>query len=465
MLDVDREAITDGPITRTLLVLAAPLLVQNLVQVGQQLIDTLFLGRHSVEAVAAVGLNFPVVTLISVMTIGVMVGTQVLVSQRVGADELVAGRRAAVNGTALGIVAGAIVGVVAFFLAQEGMALFGAKELTTQYAAEYLAIYALFLPVLSASDVIEGGFVGWGDSRAALYINLLAVVVNVVLDPFLIFGWGPAPELGVAGAALATGLGYGCGFLLGLGMFVAGRDGFALTRDVLVFDLEDCREIVDIGWPTAGQYTASQAARVLMVGVVSAVGGSPAIAAYTIGARISSVAFVPAMGLQKAAQSMIGQNLGADRPERARQTTWTGVAIAAGALTLVGLVQLVIPETLSEIAMPKAEPHEIELAAQYLVILALGYWAIGSTYLLQAGFNGARRTRTSLVATLAQYWVVRLPLALVLAYPLGFDVQGVFWAVTLSNAAIAVGLGAYYHYETTEGMNRQAVAAAQSASD
>ncbi|MFC3959217.1 MATE family efflux transporter [Halovivax cerinus] len=464
MLDVDREDITDGPIARTLLVLAAPLLVQNMVQVAQQLVDTLFLGRHSVEAVAAVGLNFPVVTLLGAITIGVIVGTQVLVSQRVGAGELDDARRAAVNGAGLGILAGGLVGVGAFALASEGMALFGADDLTTRYAAEYLATYALFLPVLAASDVIEGGFVGWGDSRAALYINLLAVGVNVVLDPILIFGWGPVPEYGVTGAALATGIGYGCGFVLGLGLFLAGRDGFALTRDVLVVDADDCREIVDIGWPTAGQYTASQAARVLMVGVVSAVGGSPAIAAYTVGARVSSVAFVPAMGLQKAAQSMIGQNLGADRPERARRTTWVGVAIAAGALTAVGLVQFAIPETLAEIAIPEGSARDIELAAQYLVILAVGYWAIGATYLLQAGFNGARRTRTSLAASLAQYWVVRLPLALVLAYPIGLDVEGVFWAVTLSNAAIAVSLGAYYHYETGEGMNQRAVAAA-SASD
>src|SRR6056297_1009686 len=262
MFDVDRADITDGPIARTLLVLATPLLVQNLVQVLQQLVDTLWLGRHSSEAVAAVGLNFPVVSLLMMATLGAMVGTQVLVSQRVGAEDLDGGRRAAVNGTGLGIAVGLVVGMIAFVLAQDVMALFGTSALTTEYAAEYLAVYALFLPLLAASDVLEGGFVGWGDTRAALYVNVLAVLVNVILDPLLIFGWGPFPTLDVAGAAAATGIGYTCGFLLGLGMFVAGRDGFKLTREVVAVDWDDCREIVDIGWPTAGQHTASQAARV-----------------------------------------------------------------------------------------------------------------------------------------------------------------------------------------------------------
>ncbi|WP_254864661.1 MATE family efflux transporter [Halovivax gelatinilyticus] len=462
MLDVDRDDITNGPILTTLLVLATPLLVQNVVQVIQQLVDTLWLGRHedSVEAIAAVGLNFPVVTLLSVAVIGAMVGTQVLVAQRVGAENERAGRRAAVNGTLLGIGVGLATGLAVFVLAAEIMSIFGAGELTTAYAAEYLAVYALFLPILAGSDVIEGSFVGWGDARAALYINLLAVFVNVVLDPFLIFGWGPFPEFGVAGAALATGIGYGCGFVLGLSMFVAGRNGFVLTRDVVVLNRSDCREIVDIGWPTAGQHGVSQLARVVMIWIVAAVGGAVALAAYTIGARVASVAFVPAMGLQKAAQSMVGQNLGAGRPDRARRTTWIGVGVAAVALSIVAAVQIALPETISWFVMPDADPAEIELAAEYLVIVAIGYWAIGATYLLQAGFNGARRTRTSMVASLAQYWAVRLPVAAVLAYPLGWDVQGVFWAVTISNVVTAIGLGLYYYYETNDGMNQRAVAAA-----
>ncbi|WP_345782006.1 MATE family efflux transporter [Natronococcus sp. A-GB1] len=462
MFDLDREEITTGSIPRVLAVLAAPLLVQNLVQVLQQVVDTLWLGRHSLEAVAAVGLTFPIIGLLAAVAVGTSVGTQVLVSQRVGADELGEGRRAAVNGTVVGFIAGLIVGIAVWFLAGRIVGLFGAEAVVTQYAAAYLATFAFAIPLMSASDTVEASFVGWGDTRAALYINVVAVATNLVLDPFLIFGWWLFPELGVPGAALATVIGYGVGFTFGLGMAIRGRDEFTLSRADADLTLEDCREIVDIGWPTAGQYLSSQSARVGMIWLVAIVGGAAGLAAYTIGARVAAIAFVPAIGLQQAAQSMVGQNLGAERPERARRTTWVGVVIASVGLTAVGAAQWAIPETLSVLFVPDASPAEVELAAEYLRILAYGYWAIGATYLLQAGFNGARRTRTSLVATLFQYWIVRLPVALAGAYLLGLGVVGIFWGVTISNIVAALGLGVYYWYETETGMNVRAVETASS---
>ncbi|WP_049929200.1 MATE family efflux transporter [Halopiger goleimassiliensis] len=460
MIEFDREELTGGSIPKALAVLAAPLLVQNLVQVAQQVVDTLWLGRHSLEAVAAVGLTFPLTGLLAAVSIGTSVGTQVLVSQRVGADDLANGRRAAFNGTIVGFVAGALVGLTVLGFAHEVVAVFGAGETVTEYAAAYLAMYGVAFIVLCTSESLESGFVGWGDTRAALYINAVAVAVNVVLDPFLIFGWWGAPQLGVAGAALATAIGYGVGLLVGVAMALRGREDFVLSRADCAVSLSDWREILDIGWPTAGQHVSSQSARVGMIWLVTLVGGAAGLAAYTIGARVATIAFVPAMGLQQAAQSMVGQNLGAGLPERARRTTWIGVTIASGVLCLVGAIQWIVPETLSVLFVPDATPAEVELAAEYLRILAYGYWAIGATYLLQAGFNGARRTRTSLVATLLQYWLVRFPVAAVAAYPLGLGVVGVFWAVTVSNVAAAIGLGWYYWYETANGMNDRAVRSA-----
>lgn len=460
MLAIERDEITSGPIPRTLALLALPLFVQNLVQVAQQVIDTLWLGRHSLEAVAAVGINFPLTGLLAAVAIGVGVGTQVLVSQRVGADELAAGRRAAFNGTVLGLVVGASTGLATWAVARDVVALFGAGAVVTEYAAAYLAVYGLVFAVAAASEALEAGFIGWGDTRAALYINAVAVAVNVVVDPFLIFGWWLAPELGVAGAAAATGIGYGCGLVVGVAMALRGRREFALSQTDCTLEVADWREIVDVGWPTGGQHVSSQSARVGMIWLVVLVGDAVGLAAFTIGARVSTIAFVPAMGLQQAAQSMIGQSLGAELPERARRTTWIGVAIASGGLCLVGAVQWLVPEPLAVLFVPDVTAAELAVAVEYLQILAYGYWAIGATYLLQAGFNGAGRTRTSLVATLLQYWLVRLPIAAAVGLVLGTDVTGVFWAVTLSNIAAAIGLGCYYWYETSSGMNVRAADAA-----
>ncbi|ADD05246.1 MATE efflux family protein [Natrialba magadii ATCC 43099] len=462
MLDLDRTEITTGPIPKILAILAAPLLVQNLVQVLQQVVDTLWLGRYSLEAVAAVGLTFPLTGLLAAVSIGASVGTQVLVSQRVGADADTKAQRGAANGIVVGFLAGGLAGLVVAYFAADIVAVFGANELVTQYAAAYLAVSAILFPAMSTSEAIESGFIGWGETRVALYINIVAVGTNIVLDPFLIFGWWLFPELGVTGAALATGIGYAAGFGFGLVVALRARDGFHLPRNALTFSRDDCREIIDIGWPTAGQYISSQSARVGMVWLVTLVGGAAGLAAYTIGARVAAIAFVPALGLQQAAQSMIGQNLGAERPGRARRTTWTGVVMASVGLTVVGVVQWLIPETLSVLFVPDATPAEVAVAADYLRILAYSYWAIGATYLLQAGFNGARRTRTSLIATLLQYWIVRIPVALAAAYLLEMGVNGVFWAVTISNIVAALGLGAYYWYETATGMNTRAVTLAQS---
>ncbi|MEM4780303.1 MAG: MATE family efflux transporter [Halalkalicoccus sp.] len=460
MLDVSREEITEGSLPRALVVLAAPLVAQNLVQVLQQVIDTFWLGRLGEDAVAAVGLNFPIIAvLVALATVAPFVGTQVLVSQRYGADDPVGARSAAVHGTVLSIVFGIVVGALVYLLAPGIVAPFGAGLTVTELAALYLAIYALGLPIMSASDALEGGFVGWGDTRAALYINVLAVAVNVVLDPFLIFGWGPFPALGVEGAALATVIGYTLGFLLAVGMAFGSRESLPLGRRDLRIERGEFRELLDIGAPSAGQHLAQQSVRVVIIGIVASVGGAAGLAAYTVGARIASVAFIPASGLQQAAQSVIGQNIGADKPERARRATWTGVAIAGGALAVVGAIQLAIPGLLTRLFVPDITPEGFALTVEYLVILSYGYWAIGASYLLLAGFNAARRTCTSMIASLLQYWAVRLPIAAGGALLLGFGVSAVFWAVTISNVVAAVGLALYYRHETAGGMMERATEA------
>jgi len=457
MLDVSRDDITDGPLTRALLVLAAPLIVQNLTQIVQQTVDTFWVGQLGSDHVAAIGLVIPVVQLLFFGIVGLLVGTQVIVSQRVGSGDASGARRAAFHGVVLGFGFGTILAAAVSFGAPGIVRLFGVEPTVAPLATQYLAVFGLTFIPLGLSDTLEGGFIGWGDSRAALYINLVAVGVNVVLDPFLIFGWWLFPELGIRGAALASVVGYVAGLALAVGMVVRGRDGFTFTRRSLRIDRSEFREILDVSWPTAGQHAASQSARVAMVGLVSAVAGPAGLAAYTVGARVAAVAYIPASGLQQAAQSVIGQNLGADKPARASRTTWVGAAIAAAALSVFAVAQWLVPGAIARLFIANPGPDVLAYTVAYLQILAYGYWAIGAAYLFLAGFNGARRTRTSLIARLLQYWVVRIPIAVVGAFAFGYGVYAVFWAVTISNVVAAVGAGAYYHYSTSNGMLERAV--------
>lgn len=461
MWDTSPDDITDGRISRALVLLAAPLVVQNLVQVIQQVVDTFWVGRIGEDAVAAVGLNYPVTAMLtSAAIMAPFVGTQVIVSQRVGAEDYSGARRIAVHGLAVGVALALVVTAVAVVGAETVVDLLGAGGDVGPLAATYLATWALSLVPMAASDVLEGGFVGWGDSRAALYVNVVAVVVNVGLDPILIFGAGTFDGYGIRGAALATVLGYTAGFAVALAMALGLRDSFTLTRDAVSFEVGEFRELLDVGAPSSARRLAQDGVRVVIVGIVATVGGAAGLAAYTVGARVASVAFIPATGLSQAAQSVVGQNLGAEQPDRARRTTWIGVGIAATALTVVGALQWLFPAALTQVFVPDVSEAALGLSVDYLRILAYGYWAIGATYVLRAGFNGARRTRTSMVASLLQYWALRLPLAVAGVVLLDMGVHAVFWAVTLSNVAAAVGLGAYYHYSAESGMFDRAAAQA-----
>ncbi|AEN06479.1 MATE family efflux transporter [Halolamina sp.] len=480
MFDLEPEEITEGSIPRALIFLAVPLVAQNLVQVINAAADVFWLGRLGDGAVGAVGLNQPVIALLTVPIMTAMVGTQVLVSQRIGADDEAGARRAVFHGIVLAFVSGLVLTVVLQPNTRVLVDMLGAGPGVAPEAAAYLSAYLLLFPFIVVSDTVEQGFIGAGDSKVAMYLNFLAIAINLVLDPLLIFGYFGFPELGVAGAALASVLGYTAAMVFGFYFLLGGRQSLSLTLADVGLDIDEFREMVDIGAPIGGQRLAAQSVRLFVVAIVAIVGGAPGLAAYTVGARIATIAFVPARGLQQAGQSVIGQNLGADRPDRAARTTWVGVAIAVGALTLVGIVQYFVPELLTAIFVPDISARGLELSVRYLEVLAYGYWAIGATYMLLAGLNGARRTKTSLFVDLGKYWGLRFPIA-VAALPAGYAVsvlgvsvapglglgmEAIFWAVTGSNIVAALALGVYFRYATNTGMlERAAETAADSVSD
>lgn len=463
MFDLAKEEITEGSIPRVLLVLAAPLVAQNFALVAQSVIDIFWVGRLGESAVAAVGLVIPYTALLMVPLIMLFVGSQILTSQRVGADDIEAARRVPFNAIVLILPVALLLIALVVIFGDELIALLEPSPAVASLAVTYLTAYAVYALIPSAlSDTLESGFTAWGATRTAFYINVSAIAVNLVLDPFLIFGWGPFPEWGIFGAAVATGAGYAFGALLALWFMTRDDNEFKLTREAMTLRPNLFRELVDVGYPIAIQNTGRQLARVLMVSIVSLVGGAAGLAAYTIGARIATLAFVPAGGLGQAATSVVGQNLGANRPDRAEQVTWFGVGVAVVGLSVLGVAQWFFPAAIARLFVPDISDAALDSTVLYLQILVYGYWALGAIYTLEAGFNGASRTKVSMWSTMIQYWVVRLPIAAVGAYVLDRGVEAAFWAVTLSNVAAATGLGAYYWYSTRDGMLERAAEQATS---
>lgn len=477
MWRVEPEEITNGSIPRVLAILAAPLVLQNLVHVANAIVDTFWLGRLGENEVAAVGLNFPVISIVAAGIVLVAVGTQITLAQRVGAESLSEARQLAATGLGLALVVGIAVSGAFFLGADAIMSLLADEAEVATLAALYLGTLMVFYPLAFISDTLENAFIGWGDSPAAMYINIGMVGTNIVLDPFLIFGWGPFPALGVQGAAIATGSGFIVALLIGFAFALGLRDSFTFERSTLRPTMDFIREIVDVGSPLSGQRVAKDVVRVAIIGLVSVTAGAAGVAAFTVGTRVATLAVIPALGLQQAAQAMIGQNLGAGHPDRASRTTLVGVISAGVALTALGVIQFLIPELIVDVLVPDLTERGRSLSVIYLQILAIGYWAIGVSYLLIAGFNGAKRTRTSFVADLFKYWGIRLPIAIA-AIPatvsiglfgititpgLGWGVEAIFWAVTISNIIGAIGLGVYYLHRLRRGMFDRAAESAASA--
>lgn len=469
MFDVSSEEITTGSLSRALLYVATPLVVQQYVIVLQQVVDAFWLGRVSEQAVAAVGLVAPVLGLLTLGNHVALTGAQVLVAQHTGADADDAARRAGFHAILVALALNLAALALAAVFAADLLALFDPGETVVELGAVYLVVILVGMVFGGMSDAIEGAFVGWGDSRAALVVNVTAVVVNVVLDPFLVVGWGIAgfAGYGVFGAAVGTASGYAVGFGMAVALAASEFTGFSYTREAMTLRLATLRDVLDVGVPKAGQEGGRQTARMLMVAVVAGVGGSAGLAAYTVGMRISTLAFVPAIAVGSAVASVVGQNLGADNPARATRATWLAAAVTTAGLAVVGAVQFAVPDLIATVFAPRLAGDALTYTVAYLQILAVGYWAFGVIYPVQGGFNGAGETSVSMVATMLQYWCVRLPLAAVGAYVLTVTVPvyAAFWAITLSNAAGAVGVAAYFQYSTDRGLLERAARAAGADAD
>ncbi|MFC7176471.1 MATE family efflux transporter [Halosegnis marinus] len=264
-------------------------------------------------------------------------------------------------------------------------------------ATTYLRVIFLGLSLAVVSDVLEMVYIGHGDSKTSLYMNVVPVLVNVTLDPLLIFGYGPFPRLEVQGAALATVTSWGAGLLFGLVVLRTSRGTGLFSRAQARLDRATMRDLLDTGAPIAGQNLARQVARFAMVVVAFLAGGGAGVAAYYLGARVAGVSFVPAGGLKNALQSVVGQNIGAERADRADRATRVAFAIAVGLLTVVGVVQLLVPGAVVDLLAPTLDGTARGFAVDYLTILAYGYPAIGAAYMLEGGSTapGARRCRSS----------------------------------------------------------------------
>jgi putative MATE family efflux protein len=397
-------------------------------------LDALFVGRLGADAVAAVGVTEALLTVVFAVAIGLGMSTTAMVARRIGEKDEEGAAHTAAQAVALGVVLSLPIALLGIFKGGELLGLMGAPPSVVEAGRGYAgwvlggntAIFLLFL--------INAIFRGAGDASIAMRSLWVANAVNIVLDPCLIFGLGPFPELGLTGAGIGTTVGRAVGVLYQL-RALSGRGRVALRRRHLGFQWDVMWRLVKVSVGGIGQFLIATASWLGMVRILTPF-GSAALAGYTIALRIIVVAILPSWGMSNAAATLVGQNLGAGRPDRAERSVWLTGLYNMVFLAGVALVFIVFAEPLIGIFSPDADVRAI--GSSCLRIISYGYVFYAWGMVMVQAFNGAGDTATPTVVNLFCYWLLQIPLAWGLARGLGLGPLGVFLAITIAESVLAV---------------------------
>ena len=432
---------TAGPVGRSVLLLAVPMVLEMALESLFAITDIFFVAKLGSDAVATVGLTESLLALVYALAMGLSVGATAVVARRIGEKDPDGAAHAAVQAILLAVAVSVVLGAVGAWLAPELLVLMGATPAVVAIGVGYTRVMLGGEATIVLLFVVNAIFRGAGDAAIAMRVLWLASGINIVLGPLLIFGVGPFPELGVTGAAVATTIGRATGALVALSRLVAPGGRIPVGRRHLRLDLPVVAQIARLSGTAALQNVIGTASWIGLVRIVSLF-GSAALAGYTIGIRVVIFALLPAFGMSNAAATMVGQALGARDPERAEASVWIAGRYAAWFLGAIGAVFLAFAPAI--VAGFTADPVVAGYAVSCLRIVSAGFVFYAYGMVLTQAFNGAGDTMTPTVINLGVFWLFEVPLAYVLAVPLGLGPLGAFWAVAVAFSTLAVVSGVLF---------------------
>lgn len=426
---------TRGPVGRAVVLLAIPMMLEMSMESLFAIVDIFFVAGLGAGAVAVVGLTEAVLTLVYALAIGLSMGATALVARRIGEGDLAGARVVAGQCIWLGLVVALLVGVPGVLWAEQILQLMAAGSELPADGAMYTAITlgssvtVIFLFLLNAI------FRGAGDATVAMRALWLANGINIVLDPCLIYGLGPFPELGLTGAAVATTIGRGTGVIYQLWCLTGGRGRIVLRRPDLAFVPRVFARLVRISLGGIGQFLIATSSWLILMRLIAPY-GSAAIAGYTIAIRVLAFTLLPAWGVANAAATLVGQNLGAGQPARAEQSVWQAARFNGALLLLLAVVTIAF--TPGIVGFFTDDPEVLGYGVSCLRIAALGYvlYAVGMVA-IQA-LNGAGDTDTPTLINFCCFWLLQIPLAWWLSSGAGMGPTGIFLAVLVAESLLAV---------------------------
>ncbi|MFC6905182.1 MATE family efflux transporter [Halalkalicoccus tibetensis] len=450
--------VTDGALFKPLVVLSAPIVGSQVLNVGYNLADTYWVGRLGADAVAALSYAWVIVFLMVSVGGGLTVAGTILVSQNKGAGNLLESHHVAGQTLSFVTLVAAVFGVVGYLTTPWLLALVGATPGTDPhtYAVQYTRIVFLGVVFMFWFFIFDALSRGWGDTRTPLYLMAISVAINVVLDPFLILGFADNPVFawvglsglegtlhaatgfegfGVIGAAVATVFSRATAAGVGLYLLFSGRVGLEPSLSDLWLDRGTVYKIVDIGGPTA----LEQSLRAVGIGALTAIialAGDDAVAAYGIVNRLSSLMFLPALGLARGTETVVGQNLGADQIDRAKRAVLMSGAMVVSVFAVVIALAYPFAESIVGFFIAVdgggAERSVVEIGAAYIAIAGPAYLFLGAFQIALGGFRGSGSTKLAMAFSIQELWLYRIPIAYVLLAWVGMGVTGVWYAVAAS---------------------------------
>jgi putative MATE family efflux protein len=399
-------------------------------------VDIFFVSMlHSNDAVTAVGLTESVMALVYSIAMGFGMAATAMVARRVGEKNEAGAAVAAVNVLYIGLVISIIITFVGIFFYSDILKLMGASEAIVAVGSGYtqwmlvgnISIVALFL--------INAIFRGAGNAAIAMHSLWIANILNMILDPILIFGWGPIAAMGVEGAAIATNIGRGVGVLYQLYYLTGAKGVVKIHKQNIRIDWTVIVSLLKVAAGSIGQFLISTLSWLFLARIIITFGSS-VYAGYQIAIRVIIFTILPSWGMANAAATLVGQNLGAGQPDRAEKSVWM-----AGKLNMIFLGMISIVFFFVSVPIMKIFTQDLDVikyGAQCLQIVAFGYVFYGYGMVVVQSFNGAGDSRTPTIINLFMYWFFQVPLAYLLAMKLNFGASGAFWAIAIAESGLAV---------------------------
>jgi putative MATE family efflux protein len=426
---------TTGNLNRAILLLAIPMVLEMVLESLFAVVDVLWVGRLGANAVATVGLTESLLALVFSIGIGLSMSTTAMVARRIGEKDPVDAAIAGAQAIFLGLLISLAIGVPAFIFAPQLLRLMGASPEIVATGTGYARIALGGCGAIVMLFLNNAIFRGAGDAAIAMRLLWVSNILNLILDPCLIFGLGPFPRLGVTGAALATFSGRSIGVLYQFYRLMKGSGRIRIPPALLRFNPRVMWRLVRVSLTGILQFAIANTSWIALVRIVS-IFGAAALAGYTIAIRIVIFVILPSWGLSNAAATLVGQNLGAGHPQRAEQAVWRTGLYNMLFLGIIGVVFIFSATPL--VRLFTHDPAVVPLAASALRILSYGNIAYAYGMVMLQSFNGAGDTITPTIVNFFGFWILEIPLAWWLALHQGLRSTGVFLSIVIAQAAVAL---------------------------